>query len=71
VLRETNAGLTLCFNGELGLSKIEAEFVESFKEFRRFTINFNPAQVQHIVFEEYSAKSVTKKLAEALDSLFP
>jgi hypothetical protein len=70
VLKETNAGQTLCFNGELGLNKIEDEFVVSFLEFMRFTMNFNPDQVNHTLFKEYSAKSVTKKLAQALDSVF-
>jgi hypothetical protein len=70
VLGGTNAGQTLCFNGELGLSKIEDEFFESFLEFRRFTIEFNPSQVNLALFEEYSAKSVTKKLTEALDFVF-
>lgn len=70
VVDETKSGQTLCFNGELGLNKIEDEFVESFLEFMRFTMNFNPDQVNHTLFEEYSAKSVTKKLAEALDSVF-
>ncbi len=70
VLGETDAGQSLCFNGELGLSKIEDYFFASFVEFRRFAINFNPNQVQNTLFEEYSAKSVTKKLAEALESVF-
>jgi hypothetical protein len=70
VLGETNAGQTLCFNGELGLSIIEDEFVASFSEFRRFTKNFNPGQVQHGLFEDYSAKSVTKKLVDALNFVF-
>ncbi len=70
VIEETNAGQTLCFNGELGLNKIDGEFVESFLKFRCFKMNFNPEQVNHTLFEEYSAKSVTKKLAESLDSVF-
>jgi hypothetical protein len=71
VLYETNAGQSLCFNGEIELKKIEDDFVLSFSEFRRFAMNFNPGQVNHKLFEEYSSKSVTKKLAEALDTLFP
>jgi hypothetical protein len=70
VLGDTNAGQTLCFNGELGLSKIEDEFFAAFLEFRRFTMEFNPAQVNRAIFEEYSAQSVTKNMAEALDSVF-
>jgi hypothetical protein len=70
VLRETNAGQSLCFNGEIDLRKIQDDFNSSFIEFRRFTMEFNPSQVNHALFEEYSAKSLTKKLAEALDSVF-
>ncbi len=71
VLGETNAGQTLCFNGELGLSKIEDEFFASFSEFRRFTMEFIPSKVNLALFKEYSAKSVTKKLADLLDFVFP
>ena len=70
VVDETNAGQTLCFNGQLGLNKIEDEFVDYFSEFRRFTMNFNPEQVNHYFFEEYSAKSVTKKLVDTLNFVF-
>jgi hypothetical protein len=71
VLKETNAGQSLCFNGETDLNKIEDSFLGFFVEFRRFSMNFNPAHVDHDLFEEYSAKSVTKKLAIALASVFP
>lgn len=70
VVRETNAGQSLCFNGEIDLRKTEDDFNSSFIEFRRFTMEFNPSQVNHALFEEYSAKSVTKKLADALNSTF-
>lgn len=70
VLKETNAGQSLCFNGEIDLRKIEHDFDSAFMEFQRFTMEFNHSQVNHDLFEEYSAKSVTKKLAHALNSVF-
>jgi hypothetical protein len=70
VLKETNSGQSLCFNGEIDLRKIEDDFESSFMEFQRFTMEFNHSQVNHDLFEEYSAKSVTKKLAHALNSVF-
>ncbi len=70
VIEDTNAGQSLCFNGDVDLGKIEDTFGEAFFEFRRFTMEFDPSQVNLAMFEEYSAKSVTKKLADALNSVF-
>jgi hypothetical protein len=69
IIFETNAGQSLCFNGEMGLSTIQDMFAAYCQEFRRFTVDFYPMQVNHNLFEVYSAKSVTKELANALDSI--
>jgi hypothetical protein len=70
VIDSTGAGQTLCFNGINGLEDIESRFVNSMKQFMVFAKEFDPQNVNHSLFEEYSAKSVTAKLAASLDSLF-
>jgi len=71
VIDSTGAGQTLCFNGIDGLEDIESRFVNSMNQFMVFAKEFNPKNVNHSSFDEYSAKSVTAKLAASLDSLFP
>jgi hypothetical protein len=71
VIDSTGAGQTLCFNGIDGLEDIESRFVNSMNQFMVFAKEFDPKNVNHSSFDEYSAKSVTAKLAASLDSLFP
>jgi hypothetical protein len=71
VIDSTGAGQTLCFNGIDGLGDIESRFVNSMNQFIVFAKEFDPKNVNHSLFDEYSAKSVTAKLAASLDSLFP
>lgn len=70
VIDSTGAGRTLCFNGIEGLKDIESRFVNSMNQFIVFAKEFVPKNVNHSLFDEYSAKSVTAKLAASLDSLF-
>lgn len=67
VLRETGAGRVLSIAGEHDLDRIEREFVPTFKEFRTFADAFDPAQVDRAQFDKYSARSVTRSLADAMD----
>jgi hypothetical protein len=71
VIDSTGAGQTLCFNGIDGLGYIESRFVNSMNQFIVFAKEFDPKNVNHSSFDEYSAESVTAKLAASLDSLFP
>jgi hypothetical protein len=70
VIDSTGAGQTLCFSGIDGLGDIESRFVNSMNQFIVFAKEFDPKNVNHSLFDEYSAKSVTAKLAASLDSLF-
>ncbi len=70
VIDSTGAGQTLCFNGIDGLGDIECHFVKAINQFRQFAEELDPKNVNHSLFDEYSAKSVTAKLAASLDSLF-
>ena len=69
VVCSSYAGLVLTFDGEKDIEKIEKDFSILFKDFLLFAANFNPSQVTHKVFETYSAKNVTKQLAELLNKV--
>lgn len=68
VIRNAKAGLVLDFDGEKEVQLIENNFVPFFESFLRFFQSFQPGQVDLKVFEQYSAKNVTKQLAGLLDS---
>lgn len=67
VLRQTGAGRVLAFDGEAGLDTIEDTFADVFADYRAFAGSFRPADVDREAFDEYSARNVTRVLAEALD----
>ncbi len=67
VLRETGAGQVLSIAGEQDLGRIEREFGPAFEAFRDFAAAFDPAEVNRAQFDQYSARSVTRTLAEAMD----
>jgi hypothetical protein len=69
VIRQSNAGLVLTFNGEQDVEKIGDEFGGLMYDFKKYAEFFDSEQVNKEAFEEYSAFSVTKKLAEALDRI--
>jgi hypothetical protein len=66
VIRESHAGIVLDFDGEKKARLIENRFAPFYKEFLHFFENFNPAQVDRPIFEQYSAKNVTRQLASLL-----
>lgn len=67
VLRSTGAGQVLDFNGPEDVDHIKTSFANVVERFRAFSEAFNPFQVDHSRFEQYSARSVTKQLAEAMN----
>jgi glycosyltransferase involved in cell wall biosynthesis len=68
VIRETGAGRVLDFSGPSDLETIDRSFSDEMAAFRQFAAAFEPSQVDRSTFEQYSARSVTETLAEALDS---
>jgi len=60
-----NAG----FNGEDEIEKIGNQFVKVFNDFLLFYKTFNATNVIKTEFEKYSAKEVTRILAEKLDEV--
>jgi hypothetical protein len=69
VLEKSGAGIVLCFNGEMELDKIYCGFINKWDMFYRFIKTFNAANVKKEVFETYSAKAVTAKLARLLGAI--
>ena len=68
ILKQSDAGMVLDFNGDEGLDHIEKSFSNFLEQFIKWTENFNPSQIKLEIFNEYSASAVTKKLADLLDS---
>jgi hypothetical protein len=67
VLRASNAGVVLPFPGESGVAGIAAQWMQTWESFLSFSAAFHPSQVQREVFQQYSALSVTRTLAQLLD----
>ena len=67
VVRETGVGTVLAFDGPGDVETIEADFADAFRAFRAFADAYDPDQMDRAAFEAYSARSVTRTLAEALD----
>jgi len=71
IVRTAKAGMVLDFDGVAGVPVIEKDFQVFFRQFLSFSKEFNPANVNRSEFDQYSAYSVTQKLAELLNQLFP
>ena len=67
VLGESKAGIILAFNGEEDICYIEQQFATVFNGFIEFLKWFNPKQIDQRMFDQYSAKNVTSKLADLLE----
>jgi hypothetical protein len=68
VLRETNAGRVLAFNGEEGVDEIKNDFASFFAAFISFAASFDPGMVDQSKFNQFSALSVTQQLAQLINS---
>jgi hypothetical protein len=67
VLRNSEAGVVLSFNGETGLLDISDQWIQVWEKFCGFADQFDPSLVRKEVFDQYSAASVTRQLATILD----
>jgi hypothetical protein len=66
VIRSTHAGLVVSFETPADVEQLSATFAETFREFRVLMARFDASEVDQEVFEEYSARNVTRQLADAL-----
>lgn len=69
IVRSTNAGVVLGFDGEKGVKEIKSKFAEFFKSFILFHTSYNPSDVNTILFHQYSAKEITGQLAHLLEKV--
>jgi hypothetical protein len=70
VIKGSNAGLVLDFNGENEVMNICKKFSISFQDFFLFVKGFDSFKVNKSGFQEYNAYEVTRLLADKLNELF-
>lgn len=68
-LRETRAGVVLTFRGKESHTDVSLKFTSFFKDSLAFIESFSPEQVDHNLFDKYSAFNVTEQLASLLDQV--
>jgi hypothetical protein len=69
VIRSTGAGIVLSFDGEAEIDQITTDFISVFQQYLTFTADYIPENVNHSLFEQYSARAVTGKLAALLNKV--
>lgn len=69
VIRNSIAGIVLDFDGEKDLKKIEIGFLSTFQKFRDFHTHYNYETIDASVFEQYSAKRITKNLVNTISKI--
>lgn len=69
VIRESNAGLVLDFNGPHDVPKIERDFPGIYHEYLDLMMSFQKEDIDHSGFENYSASKITHTLSEELDNI--
>jgi hypothetical protein len=70
VVRASNAGVVLDFNGEAGLQQLKDQWMNVWHQFLQFQHSFDKTRVNQQEFEQYSAKGVTARLVTLLNSVF-
>jgi hypothetical protein len=69
VIEKTHAGVTLSFDGEGDVGRISAQFMNYWEQYLPFAKNFDPAQIVMEEFDRFSARNVTRILAEAIEKV--
>ena len=69
IIRNSNSGLVLDFNGEDNMKDILNNFPLLFNEFISYSQTYNSVNIDDNLFKQYSAKEVTKKLANLLNKV--
>ncbi len=67
LLEKVRLGSYIFFDGEKELNIIEEQFLEKYLQYRTEAKHFNADTIDMALFEQYSAKSVTEKLASLLN----
>ena len=69
VLRKSGAGIVLDFDGEADLASIKNGFALALNTYLKFIHQFDPSQINKVLFETYSANSVTMQLSKLLNAV--
>ncbi|TZF86210.1 glycosyltransferase family 4 protein (plasmid) [Pedobacter sp. BS3] len=70
VIEQSGAGTVLSFKGEPDISHIAETFLAKWAEYLRLLDGFDTATINQEAFEQYSARNVTRMLANALKKVF-
>jgi len=68
VLQESHAGIVLAFDGERP-EEIRGKWGSVYEQYMAFCTEFSPQQINAAAFEQFSAKAVTRQLAQLLDNI--
>ncbi len=66
VVNKSGSGMVLKFNGE-DLTAIKDNWINYFVDFKNYMKTFDPTRVDKVLFSKYSAKEVTRELAQLLN----
>jgi glycosyltransferase involved in cell wall biosynthesis len=69
VLQKSGGGLVLGFDGEDGLQVIENNFPSLAAQYVEWIKNFDATNIHKEIFETYSARNITKQLADLLNQV--
>ena len=69
IIRDSKAGIVVTMNGEEDMNTLGTRFINDLESYMLWTKSFDPAAVNKQDFEPYTAKSVTKVLVDALNTL--
>jgi hypothetical protein len=69
VLRESEAGVVLEFEGANDLQSVRTGWLAAWLQYREFHAAFKPEQVNRTFFEQYSARNITKQLVQLLNEV--
>ena len=69
IIKSSNTGQVLSFDGSLELDKIRQEFNQKFSDFNSFLAKFDGSNLNQSAFDNYSAKYVTGLLVDLLNKV--
>lgn len=67
VVRQSGAGMVLDFDGEGDVQRISKVFPDFYKNWLQFQKSFSPDKVNRTLFDQFSARNVTRQLAELFE----
>jgi hypothetical protein len=69
VLRESEAGVVLEFEGANDLQSLRTGWLAVWLHYQNFVASFKPGQVNRTFFDQYSARNITKQLVQLLNQV--